>query len=88
MHPDTLADFFSKLAKKLDLPKGISFHSLRHTSATLLIAGGMSPRTVASRLGHAQVSTTMNIYSHQLQSADAKAAEVLSDMLNPVKLGK
>jgi len=88
MHPDTLTDFFSKLAKKLSLPKGISFHSLRHTSATLLIAGGMSPRTVASRLGHAQVSTTMNIYSHQLQSADAKAAEVLSDMLNPVKLDK
>jgi len=88
MHPDTLTDFFSRLAKKLDLPKGISFHSLRHTSATLLIAGGMSPRTVASRLGHAQVSTTMNIYSHQLQSADAKAAEVLSDMLNPVKLDK
>jgi len=88
MRPDNISGFFAKFARKLDLPKGITFHSLRHTSATLLIAGGMSPRTVASRLGHAQVSTTMNIYSHQLQSADAKAAEVLSDMLNPVKLDK
>jgi integrase len=85
MHPDTLTGYFSKFAKRNNLPKGISLHSLRHTNATLLIAGGMPIRTVAGRLGHAQTSTTTNIYAHALQSADAKSAEVLEDMLNPVK---
>ena len=85
IHPDTLTGYFGKFAKKNNLPKGVTLHSLRHTNATLLIAGGMPIRTVASRLGHAQTSTTTNIYTHALQSAEAKAAEVLEDMLNPVK---
>ena len=55
----------------------MSLHSLRHTSATLLIQQGVNVRTVSSRLGHSQTSTTMNIYAHQLQSADAAAAEAL-----------
>jgi integrase len=40
----------------------ISPHSLRHTNASLLIASGANLRTVAARLGHAQTSTTANIY--------------------------
>ena len=62
----------------------MTLHSLRHTNATLMIAGGMNARTVANRLGHAQTSTTMNIYSHAIQSADAKSAEILNDILNPI----
>ena len=39
----------------------ISFHGLRHTNATLLISQGVDPRTVSGRLGHRNVSTTLNI---------------------------
>ena len=59
----------------------IPFHGLRHTSATLMIAGHQDLRTVSSRLGHAQASTTMNIYAHALQETDRKAANALETML-------
>lgn len=59
----------------------IPFHGLRHTSATLLIAGKQDVRTVSSRLGHAQASTTMNIYAHALQETDRKAVSALENML-------
>ncbi len=62
----------------------ITFHGLRHTSATLLIAGQTDVRTVSARLGHSQTSTTLNIYSHALKSADKKAAETLRSMLKGV----
>ena len=48
-----------------------------------MIASGIDIRTVSRRLGHAQTSTTMNIYTHAIQSADAKAADKLEDMLSP-----
>ncbi|MBR4861175.1 MAG: site-specific integrase, partial [Firmicutes bacterium] len=56
----------------------ISFHGLRHTSATLLIAQNNDIKTVSARLGHADVSTTLNIYSHALKERDEKAADSLS----------
>ena len=59
----------------------IPFHGLRHTSATLLIASKQDVKTVSSRLGHAQTSTTMNIYAHALQESDRKAANALEKML-------
>ena len=59
----------------------IPFHGLRHTSATLLIASQQDVTTVSKRLGHAQTSTTMNIYAHALQESDRKAADALENML-------
>lgn len=60
----------------------VNLHSIRHTNATLLIGQGVNVRTVAGRLGHSQTSTTMNIYAHQLQSADAAAADALEGILS------
>ncbi len=84
IHPDTLSGWFHEFIKKNDLPE-ICLHSLRHTNATLQIAGGVPLRTVSSRLGHAQTSTTSNIYTHAIQTADAAAAEILQDILHPGK---
>lgn len=87
IYPDTLTKQFSKFVAKHsdELPEGLHIHSLRHTNATLLIAQGGNIRTVSSRLGHGQTSTTMNIYAHAIQSADEKAAETLE---NIVRLNK
>lgn len=63
----------------------ISFHGLRHTSATLLIAGKMDIKTVSARLGHSQASTTLNIYSHSLKSSDRKASDTLENLFNKNK---
>ncbi|MDD4564646.1 MAG: tyrosine-type recombinase/integrase [Eubacteriales bacterium] len=84
MRPDTVSDWFRKFVKMTDLPP-ISLHSLRHTSATLQIMNGIPVRTVSARLGHAKTSTTSNIYSHAIQSLDAKAAEVLDDIISPLR---
>jgi len=83
-HPDTLTAWFDEFIKRTNLPN-IHIHSLRHTNATLMIAGGEDIRTVSRRLGHAQVTTTVNTYTHAIQSADAKAADTLENILDPMK---
>lgn len=59
----------------------IPLHGLRHTAATLLISQKVDIRTVSGRLGHANASTTLNIYSHALKELDKTASEKLGDML-------
>ena len=59
----------------------IPFHDLRHTSATLLIAGHEDAKTVSARLGHAETSTTLNIYAHSLLEADKTAAATIENMI-------
>jgi len=63
----------------------MSINGLRHSNATLQIASGVNIRTVSGRLGHTQTSTTSNIYSLAIQSADAAAAETLENLLNPAQ---
>lgn len=65
---------------ELELPV-IPLHGLRHTAATLLISQKVDIRTVSGRLGHANASTTLNIYSHALKELDKTASEKLGDML-------
>jgi integrase len=57
------------------------FHDLRHFSATTLVAAGVDVRTVASRLGHAQPTLTLNLYAHALPERDRQAAAVLGGVL-------
>lgn len=77
---DTIARYNAGKSADKQLP-AIPFHGLRHTSATLLIASKQDVRTVSSRLGHAQASTTMNIYAHALKETDRKAVDALENML-------
>jgi len=51
------------------------FHDLRHTSATLLLAQGVSPRVVMETLGHSAIAVTMNTYVHVMPLAQHEAAE-------------
>ena len=77
---DTISRYNATHREAEQLP-AIPFHGLRHTSATLLIASKQDVRTVSSRLGHAQASTTMNIYAHQLKESDKRAADALENIL-------
>jgi integrase len=87
LHPDSVTQYFNNFISGTDLPK-ISIHSLRHTNITLQIAAGVPLRTVSYRAGHAQTSTTANIYSHAIKTADEMAADVLSDILTPITASK
>ena len=48
--------------------------------ASLLYFNGVDSVSVSARLGHAQVSTTANIYAHVIEKADQRNAEILSDV--------
>jgi integrase len=83
--PNAFTNWFRKFARQHNMPEDIHVHSLRHTNATLQITAHQDVRTVSARLGHSQTSTTLNIYAHAIQSADATAAEVLNNILVPKK---
>ncbi|MGQ0632326.1 MAG: tyrosine-type recombinase/integrase [Sporichthyaceae bacterium] len=77
VRPNTVTQRYSRMAKRLGLDT--HFHSLRHYSATELIAAGVDPRTVAGRLGHGGGgSTTLRVYSAWVPESDRKAANVLA----------
>ncbi|GAB6179949.1 hypothetical protein JCM14036_12680 [Desulfotomaculum defluvii] len=80
MYPYTMTRWFPKFIERHGLPK-LTFHGIRHTSATLLIALGVHAKTVSSRLGHSNISTTFNIYGHHLRSHDKVVAEKLDEFI-------
>ncbi len=58
-----------------------TIHSFRHLNASLLINAGVDVRTVSASLGHSETSTTLNIYTHSFQEAQAKASQAIADSL-------
>ena len=80
MYPDTPSHWFRDFLAKHSLPH-MRFHALRHLSATVLISQGVPLKNVSSRLGHADIRTTANIYSEALQSVDRQAASKMDEFL-------
>ena len=83
MNPQTPTKQFSKFLKRHGI-RHLKFHGLRHTSATMLLANGCDIKTVSSRLGHADITTT-NIYVHALESSDRLAAQTFDNFLKKNK---
>src|SRR5205807_9587071 len=79
--PDKATLAFRSLRKKAGLETA-RLHDLRHFVATQMIGAGHDIRTVAGRLGHAQPSTTLNIYSAFLKERDREAADDLGRLLD------
>lgn len=79
MNPQTPTKQFSKFLERHGL-RHRKFHSLRHTSATLLLYAGVNIKQVQGRLGHGDIETT-NKYLHVLEEADVEAAKALDIML-------
>lgn len=76
LYPDTINYWLDQFLEKHHF-KHITPHSLRHTFCTLELAGGVDYKTQQSMSGHAQASTLVNTYSHALESAQNRAADVL-----------
>ena len=81
MTPSTFTWRFKLILKKHGLPTALNVHSLRHTNASLLIAGGADVATVAGLLGHSQPSTTLDIYTHAFDKNKKSASQVLQEGL-------
>ena len=78
---------FKSLLKRAGLwsenkQKRFTFHSLRHTCATLLLSKNVHPKIVQEMLGHATITQTMDTYSHVLPGMGDVAASILEEALS------
>ena len=71
---------FKALLKRACLP-AVRFHDLRHTCATLLLRQSVNPKYVQELLGHADISLTLNVYSHILPDMGDAAAGAMDAAL-------
>ena len=84
MHPSSISKWFVRYVSTIGLPV-INFHGLRHTNASLLVAQNVDIAVVSARLGHAQISTTLDFYVHPLLSHNRKAGYALETLLLPTR---
>ena len=78
--PDSLTQKWIRFRKDHGL-KEIRLHDLRHTCATAMLSAGVSPKVIQTRLGHSDISVTMNIYTHSLPSMNKEAGEKIEGVL-------
>lgn len=78
------SDSFKYAARVIHYDLGIAFnfHSLRHTHATTLIEGGVSPKAVQARLGHENIETTLQTYVHNTEAMEQTAVDVFEKTLS------
>ncbi|MGP6156887.1 MAG: tyrosine-type recombinase/integrase [Vulcanimicrobiaceae bacterium] len=74
---------FFPLRAAAGLPATAKFHNLRHTTASLMLLQGASPKVVQEVLGHANPAVTMKTYSHVLPGLTRAAADRLDEVLLP-----
>jgi len=72
---------FKAMLKRGGLPERTRFHDLRHTCATLLLRLGVNPKFVQEILGHADISLTLNVYSHVLPDMGDAAVRAMDAAL-------
>lgn len=73
---DNITAWFRNWQKRKKIPR-IKFHDLRHTHATLLLYAGIDIKTISERLGHQNIQTTMNTYTHVIKELDEKASQAI-----------
>lgn len=84
--PHKVTDGFRALARAAKVA-GASFHTLRHTCASQLLAQGVHPKVVQEMLGHSTIAITMDLYSHVTPSLQAEAAVKLDAVLRQALAG-
>lgn len=100
MHPDSPRTEFKRVIRIYNeniakdesemIPDNLTLHDLRHTTASILINKKLDPRSVSGVLGHANTSTTLNIYAYFFHQGSEEAADIMSSVLlsEPVAAAK
>jgi integrase len=78
--PNRLTRRWQDACVALDLPR-VSFHGLRHTHASALIAAGLDVVAISRRMGHANPTVTLNVYAHLFKKDDRAAAAAIEMVL-------
>jgi integrase len=79
IYPSYFTDKFKELVKRHSFPE-IRFHDLRHTHATMLLQQGVNPKIVSERLGHSNISITLDTYTHVSDTIQKDAVEKLDSL--------
>lgn len=79
--PSTVGIMCRTARKKVEGLEDFHFHMLRHTYTSNLLSNGAAPKDVQELLGHADVSTTMNIYAHATREAKRTSARLLDKVI-------
>ena len=87
MRPQSIEQYLRKFNEKYSITFKCHPHKFRHTFATFAIANGAPITAVSKALGHAQVSTTMNIYAHANDEDVRRASATVQSALNQVEVG-
>lgn len=80
---DNVRRALTSICSKAEVPR-LTPHELRHTHASLLLARGTPIKVVSERLGHRDVTTTLEVYQHLLPGMGERAADEIDAVLNPV----
>jgi integrase len=78
------ANVWPAAARKIGMPE-ITFHSLRHTHASQLIAAGVDVVTISKRLGHSSPNITLGTYAHLFATGDERAAKAINEALGKLR---
>ena len=78
--PGYLSRMFTDLQEKAGLPP-CRFHDLRHLCASIMCMQDINMKVAQKRLGHSNISTTMNIYTHPMQSKEEEAAQTIGNFI-------
>lgn len=74
--PDDFSDAWRRARKQLRLPP-VTFHALRHTHVSQLIAAGLDVVSVSQRIGHGSSAVTLRVYAHRFVNTDDRAAQMI-----------
>jgi len=80
LHPDSITARFNRLVDRAGVPH-IRLHDVRHTYATLAMDLGIDPKMLSDRIGHANTSVTLQIYTHRSAGRDQAMAQTLGEMI-------
>lgn len=80
LSPRGFTDMFQRRAKAAGVRR-IELRELRHTFATLALRAGVHPKVVSEILGHANISITLDTYSHAIPAMQEEAAAKVADLI-------
>ena len=78
MNPEWLSRNWKRFLDKYQIRK-LRLHDLRHTCATYLISKGIPIATVSKRLGHSNIYTTLNTYTHSVNDDEITAIDMFNE---------
>lgn len=86
IHEHALRDHYDSVVSELSFPR-ITFREMRHTYLSLINQRGVNLKVAQFRAGHADSTTTLNVYTHHFDEDDEAAAAILDDLIEDPEIG-